>query len=556
MRRSLLAILVFLSLPALGERIQELSVELWIQDDGYVFITEGIVVFFDLCRHGIIREIPFSYRLPTGERYKLRIAVEEVLADGAPVPVRLSTEEGNLVLRIGDPNLLVSGPVVYTIRYRAARALRPYGEEVEFYWNAVGHAWEWPIDHARVVARLPSGMPEDAVRIMGYQGVRGSQEPFMLSWTGDGFLGETAGLAPGEGVTVAVRLPEGYVRLPGAWQGFLWFLQDNAYAGIPVLVLLGMTALWCYRGRDPRKGTIAPAFSPPKGIGPAEAGTLVDDRMDLRDLTATIVGLAVKGHLRIREVWEDGEDKEPQDYELIRAEGREPKTPFEEALLSALLGGAESRRLSDLNYKLYEQVPGLTTRLYMDLTERGYYSGNPERVRGLYRGLGIGGVVLGIMLGALTASLYLGAALGVSGLIVGGFARAMPKKSRQGMAALREVLGLWEYIRRAEVERLEFAAAERHFEELLPYALALGLTEVWTRKFAGLLRRPPDWYEGRFPTFTPEKLPFRLLAFQRAAQAAAQTSPRSASHKGWRGGSGFGGGFSGGGMGGGGGRAW
>ena len=73
----------------------------------------------------------------------------------------------------------------------------------------------------------------------------------------------------------------------------------------------------------------------------------------------------------------------------------------------------------------------------------------------------------------------------------------MPRKTAKGIEALRWVLGLSECIRRAEVDRLEFVAKEKHFEELLPYAVALGLSDLWVGKFAGVLAAPPSWYEGR-----------------------------------------------------------
>jgi len=120
------------------------------------------------------------------------------------------------------------------------------------------------------------------------------------------------------------------------------------------------------------------------------------------------------------------------------------------------------------------------------------------------------------------------------------------------------VLGLSEYIRRAEVDRLVFAAKEKHFEELLPYAVALGLSDRWAEKFAGVLTAPPSWYESRGP-WVPTVFPARLILFHHLSHAAATSVPRTASRGfgGWTGGSGFGGrGFSGGGMGGGGGRAW
>jgi len=46
-------------------------------------------------------------------------------------------------------------------------------------------------------------------------------------------------------------------------------------------------------------------YEPPKfdnkPLTPAEVGTLIDERLDPRDITSTIVGLAVKGYIKIEE---------------------------------------------------------------------------------------------------------------------------------------------------------------------------------------------------------------------------------------------------------------
>lgn len=553
MRRLILvAAFLLCVLPLSGEEIRDYRVVLDIGADAAVTVTEEIAVHFDLPRHGIIREIPYSYRLPTGERFSLRISAVEVRADGGRVPVSARRSGGRLVLRIGDPDRLVTGTVVYLIRYRVERALRPYGDEVELYWNAIGTEWTMPIARATVRIRLPEGVPPEGVRYVGYRGGYGARGAFALAPTDGELAGEAEGLGVGEGITVAVRFPAEHVALPGFGRELLWFLSDNAYAGVPLLTLLAMFGIWWARGRDPRRGTIPIEYAPPEGVGPAAAGVLVDDRFDPRDLAAGILSLAAKGHLKIVEL---GEGKEPEDYELRRLGGREPLTPFEERLLGALFKGKGGAvRLSELRHEFYAEVPALAARIYMELTERGIYPANPDRVRGFYRTVGIGIAVLGAMLGIWQGSLYLGLAVGTSGGIVLLFAPYMPRKTRKGMEVLRRVLGLEEYIRRAEKPYLEFAAAERHFEELLPYAMAFGLVERWTRKFEGLLGSPPQWYEGRFPTYSPYLFGTRLFVFQRAAWAAATARPRSAG--GWSGGPGFGGGFAGGGMGGGGGSSW
>ncbi|HEU68851.1 MAG TPA: DUF2207 domain-containing protein, partial [Candidatus Acetothermia bacterium] len=521
MKRLALVFVALFSLLGVGEEIRDYLVRAEIGEDGIVAVREEIGVYFAVARHGIFREIPIYCRLPTGETYRLRVAVDEVRAQGGSVPYRQYTEGGNLVLQIGDPDQTVRGLVTYTIRYRVARALRRYDGEVELYWNAIGTDWAMPIARARVEIAFPSAIGPTDVRATAFRGPYGTTDPLELGWEDVLLVGEAEGLRSGEGITVAVRVPEGAVALPGAWQGFLWFLQDNLYAGIPILVFAGMFVLWWVRGRDPKVGAVAPVYKPIEGLGPAEAGVLLDNRADPRDFAAGILSLATKGHLVIREIWNDEKAREPDDFELVAAESKAPLTPYEKALREALLGGAESRKISDLKYKLYDKMVGLKARLYMDLSEDGYYVGNPDHVRGVYYGLGIGTIFLAVFLAYFAHSLYLGLTLGLSGLIVLAFAPFMPKRTGKGIEALRGVLGLVEYIRRAEVGRIEFAAREKHFDELLPYAMALGLTELWTKKFEGLLAKAPDWYQGRFPTFAPYWFGMRLLALQSSAYSAA-----------------------------------
>ncbi len=550
MRRLLLVLILVLPLGAWAQVIEDFSVTLKVGADASLEVTEKIAVYFDLPRHGILREIPVSYRLPTGERYRLRLELLEVFQEGRTVPYRTYREGENLVVKIGDPEVTVWGLVAYIVRYRVLRAVGVYDEEAELYWNAIGTEWAMPIRQARVEIFLPEEIPQESVRFVGYQGPYGSTEPFSLNWAEGRLWGQTKNLLPGEGIAVALRVPKNFLALPGLGQRILWFLEDNAYAAIPLFVLLGMLLVWWRWGRDPQLGTVAPEFTPPPGIGPAEAGVLVDDRFDPRDFTAGILSLAAKGWLRIREV--------EKDFQLVPQEGGAQLTPFEEALREALLAQKkEGPKFSDLKYHLYEKVSGLRARLFVYLVDQGLYPGNPENVRSVWRALGVGGIVLGIALFFLWSHVYLTVSVSLAGLIVFLFAPYMPRKTPKGVAILRQVLGLEEYIRRAEVDRMEFAAKEKHFEELLPYAVAFNLSEVWVEKFAGLLREPPSWYEPRGP-WVPLAFPARLLLFHRLSQTAALAAPRSASGRGgWSGGSGFGGrGFSGGGMGGGGGRAW
>jgi len=138
----------------------------------------------------------------------------------------------------------------------------------------------------------------------------------------------------------------------------------------------------------------------------------------------------------------------------------------------------------------------------------------------------------------------------------------MPRKTRKGVRALEEVLGLSEYIRRAEVDRMEYHDAPEKspsvFEKLLPYAIALNLTSIWTKQFEGLMQEPPRWYIGRGTVFHPHVFALSMLHLTSGMERTFVSAPRGTSggRSAWSGGSSFGGGFSGGGFGGGGGGGW
>ena len=139
-------------------------------------------------------------------------------------------------------------------------------------------------------------------------------------------------------------------------------------------------------------------------------------------------------------------------------------------------------------------------------------------------------------------------------LLAGNF---MPAKTKKGVETYYKILGLKEYIKTAETDRIKFQEKENIFEKLLPYAMALGIGEKWCKTFKGIYTTPPRWYTSSDPmwnnNFTPLYLYSHLNNMTSSASSAFTSRPSSAAG----GSSGFGGGgFSGGGFGGGGGGSW
>lgn len=137
-----------------------------------------------------------------------------------------------------------------------------------------------------------------------------------------------------------------------------------------------------------------------------------------------------------------------------------------------------------------------------------------------------------------------------------------------GRQVLDEIEGLKLYLSVAEKERLNMSEAPDmttvHFEELLPYAVALGVEKPWSNAFQGWLSTAagaaaaasyhPNWYSGR--TFDAHHVSHSLSNTTSAMAQSFRSSlpvPKSSS-SGFSGGSS--GGSSGGGGGGGGGGGW
>jgi uncharacterized membrane protein len=310
---------------------------------------------------------------------------------------------------------------------------------------------------------------------------------------------------------------------------------------------------------------ITVAYEPPK-IGsrfltPAEAGTLLDEKLDPRDITSTIVGLAVKGYIQIEEVKKEGLIFDRSDYYLKKL--KEPDgglSAFEMEMMKRLFSFAPSRlSVSSLKNKFYKDLPFLKKTLYGELVRNGYFHLNPEKVRNLYFLTGILIIVFGGFALAFffPHSMWKGfIASGLTGLPVLFFGRHMPAKTKAGALAYMAILGFQEFLNRAEKDKIERMGDMELFTKFLPYAIALDVADNWAEAFEGIYQEPPNWYvsPGGFRTFHPAGFTRSINTVTSSLGAAMFSAPRGS---GGGGSGGFGGGgFSGGGFGGGGGGSW
>jgi hypothetical protein len=552
---------------AAGEAIRQFTTKIYLETEDAFSVVEKITYDFgNQQRRGIYRDIPVRYGRGRAADYRISLDVESVTDEsGIDQPFRISTQGRNLRIRIGDPNRTLTGTKVYVIRYRVERGILYFEDHDELYWNATGTEWQVPIERAESEVFLPEGTPLELLDFQCFTGPMGAIGSDCVERVSSGivFFETIRPLCGGEGLTVAVWLPKGVVIEPTALEKLLSRIGDylNPWTLLPLATFLFLLYLWRSRGRDPRgRDAIPVAYQAPEGMTPAELGTVVDEKVDMEDITSSILDLAVRGFLEIEEV--DSTKFlffSERDYALIKkGEPDESLRAHERLLLSHLFGSGSRVTISSLKEKFYQHLPEIRSALYKQLSgPRGYFPVSPDRVR---KGYAVAGAILlglGVLLFGPFSQTVPGIALAASGAITLLFSRIMPRRTRRGRKTYEEILGFKEFVERVDADRLERMGGRSvdQFEAVLPYAIVLGVADAWADAFAGIYTQPPSWYHS--PRYTHGFAPRLFVGdLGRSLGTMGQTmrsSPRSSGS----GGSSFGGGgFSGGGFGGGGGGSW
>ena len=382
--------------------LSRFDVDLQVLPSGDLLVTETVSPRFEGSWNGIERLIPVEYRTPQGFNYRLLLDMVSVTDEqGTALKFESSRERHYRNFRIWMPGA-TDATRTFVLKYRVRNGLKFFDDHDELYWNVTGDEWDVPIEQASARILLPPNAT--GVRALAFTGAYGAREEAATVSTEGSRITMTMTRTLGfrEGLTAVVGWDKGIVAAPTAVDRTETFLVSNWALGIPLLVFLVMYRLWSTRGRDPRLRPITVAYEPPDRLTPAEAGTLVDDSPDTRDLTATIVDLAVRGYLRIAEqkaehlfgLWSSTDyrfqrTKPTQEWRTLPA--------YERLLLEALFkdAAAEEVLLSSLENRFYKSLPPIQDALFESLQQRKYYAQRPDRVK---QGYLIGGVVLGMLL--------------------------------------------------------------------------------------------------------------------------------------------------------------
>lgn len=588
-----------------GYTTNRFDVDVQIEENHVMHVTETIEVDFGVPKHGIYRYVPFDSKF-----YK----VENLMSQNDFYEVW--EENGKMVLQIGDADETIMGKHTYTITYDLVcyEDDTPTADYLSL--DLLPPEWETPIHGANMTIHLPKSFDMNQLQI--YSGAYGADinaYHLVPSITDDGkkLYMEAENLAKGHGVTISAQLPEEYWVHEAA--------GDRSAIAIAILLLLVPLVcllMWVAVGRDP-KVVKTVEFYPPEGMTPAEIGYIVDGGVQESDLTSMIVYFADKGYLEIHEY-------EEEKFELIKKMPiPETEKTFAKTLFDGYFAKGDTVNMEELSedlaktyelameqveeefqderevhsstsvvcwlfsgllYLLMTGLPPLVAALKIYAWEfrfafviigliagcglylfsagihRRYALSKGDRICNLVFGSALLCVLAGFDFAAMMdfyGSVFLAVVLVVCSVVTLYFFLIMRARTTQSAKWQGKVLGFRDFIETAELDKLKRMAADNpnYFYHVMPYAFVFGLSDVWMKQFSQIPLSSPTWYTGYgnmsgWDVYWYSRMMNRCMYYMdRKISDTITTSNDKASSGGFRGG-----GFSGGGFGGGGGGSW
>lgn len=568
------------------EAITNYSVVAEVAPDSSMTITEEIT--WDPGpneRRGIIRDLVTEDTLEGGMRRIYGVELLSVTRDGAAVTYTEDATNGRLSLRIGDEDIIITGPHTFRIQYRVTDALdvltaqdlaagappEVQPGDVELYWDFIGKDWTFPVLKGSVTILGPApalaaecyaettSTTECRVNLNG--GPNGATT-MQADLDSPGGLTGVIAWEPGAFTSIApanvqISQEEQAAQRTGTMASIL--------APLCLLGVLGaiVTAIVMRRRNRGTPIDATPVrYTPPDGLRPAQIEAGLQNTVSSRGVVATLVDLAARGHIVMKEEEARAFHREGMELTWTGA-GKDALRDWEEHLLAAVFKGQPTALIEGYDPILVEAVSDTRTKLSQEARNTGRYNERgtrPDRPYKIAVTAGLAALFVMVFLAAFLsetpgASLFVVTLLGlpaVACIIGGGIGAAItPRQQSQSSAKfIAEAEGFKRLLatdsadaRRDFATRMNLTPAAL-FATYFPYAIVFDLEDTWIKNFPDL--RPEDLYPFGLYAISASNLYSRMDALTSSVSSATTTRSSGSGFSSGGGGSGGGGGGGGG----------
>lgn len=486
-----------------AEAVDTYQVAATVQPDGSLQVTATIT--FDEAPASLTQVFTTATRTPDSREYRYTVSDVRATAGGADLSATVLAGERTTTVSI--PTSGVAGPVELSYLVRGASIGTADG----------GSSVVWPlVQGLNVPVTVFDGTVSIPAPFSSLDCAAGDPAaPGACTFYGGGThdnplpVFHHEGLAAGGFVQATLRFQAGAVAVNEDLRT-LW-TAERAFSVGPAelltalaLALLGGLGLWfAHRkvGRD-AAGAVAPSrvaefhpiaegqseFRVLDELRPGQVGTVLDEHVDPVDITATLLDLAVRGHLRIEEL--DRPSTHAQsDWSFVRRESTAPLAGYEKTLLDAVAPvGGEPVKVSNLAAAVAPVIPAVQSQLYDDVVARGWFARRPDTTRNTWTRLGwlalAVAVLATIALAAFTTFGLVGVVLVLLALGVVFVAAEMPARTTAGAGVLSGLQVLSGTLQTQPTDQLPKGREHEQLSRILPYAVVLGGADRWLQAIA------------------------------------------------------------------------
>ncbi len=379
------------------------------------------------------------------------------------------------------------------------------GEETYRYRYQVVNHPDDPIEELSIAVRLPKPIPEQSIahRFISNGGTFLAESRLLDNQT---LVFQAQGIGIQAQLTLEIEVPKNYISSSAfsALQQRISALPPMVWTSLsvalPVLTGLLLLLVALARSRKIPIDHLDEVTDPPSRLSPALLGILLRGKLASRDIAATLLDLARRGHLIIHQM-------SANDFRFARRASHDRLEDFEEVLLDQIFGPVGDKTSSEeISFTLAQEL--FSKRIsqafmlaYQKINELGYFYVNPLTLHRRYQTAGIFLFMLGII--GFSLNLFVFGHQGffllfwlgmmISALLVYHFSKGLPSRTVFGDRELAQWLAFGRTLE--SKEQVSFAQHNQEkYLAYLPYAIVLNSEVEWTRRFYELPFSQPAWY--------------------------------------------------------------
>jgi len=360
------------------------------------------------------------------------------------------------------------------------------------------------IESVKIVITLPKSISDDVIghSFINNGGAEIAESQVLDSRT---VIYQATNIGPETQLVLELELPRSYLTITalGALKERLNNLSPSVWTGLsislPILTLLILLVTNSLRSRKPALGPVSESQQPPSRLSPAMLGILRNGRISNRELAATLLDLARRGHLIIKHGYKD-------DFRFSRRGSSDKLEQFELQLLDQIFGPSDKASDEEISFSLAQElfsqrVSQAFILAYQRVNDLGFFVTNPLRLHRRYQLAGLTLFALGLIGFIANITLVDGfqylvlfwAGMMISALLITYVAKSIPIRTVFGDRELGRWLAFRNYLTSPEIISYQAQSQEKYLD-YLPYAVVLDCEVEWTRRFYELPFTTPHWY--------------------------------------------------------------